>query len=119
MVEEDLDVYIEFSDQYGIRKVSSRDNLAELKTQSERAMNLAMGTIRSMAWRISTSIQEIEREIMPDEIEVEFSLKMDVEAGAVVPIIAKTTTGGQFTVKFKWEIERPKNVQLLVTEKNP
>jgi len=73
-----------------------------LKAESEKAMNVTMGVIRTMADRVSRTIETIEDKTRPDEMEIEFSLKLDLEGGTVVPMIAKTTAGGQFNIKFKW-----------------
>lgn len=37
--------------------------------------------------------------LKPDEIEIEFGVKLNAEAGAV---IAKTATEGHFTIKLSW-----------------
>lgn len=50
------------------------------------AASAALGQFRAMAER-------------PDEVEIKFGIKVDVEAGA---IIAKTGLQGQFEVKLKW-----------------
>jgi hypothetical protein len=111
---EDLQIYIEITDQYGARRTVIGDGVEKLKEQSEKAMNLAMGSIRQMADRISNSIKEVDRASRPDEVEVEFSIKLEVEGGAVVPMVAKTTAGGQFTVRFKWNIEKQEAAHVLV-----
>ena len=40
------------------------------------------------------------KSVDPTETTVEFGLKIDAEAGAIV---AKTTTGAQFTIKLTWK----------------
>ncbi len=112
--QEKIQLYIEWPEQYGIQKASIGDGIEKLKEQSEKAMNLAMGSIRLMADKISNSIKEIERENRPDEVQVEFSIKLECEGGAVVPMVAKTTAGGQFTVTFKWNIEKSEVAKVLV-----
>jgi len=38
------------------------------------------------------------------------------EGGMVVPMITKTTAGGQFNIKFKWTLEKPNRPTVLVSE---
>jgi len=79
-------------------------------------MNVTMGVIRTMADRVSRTIETIEDKTRPDEMEIEFCLKLDLEGGTVVPMIAKTTAGGQFNIKFKWTLEKPNRPTVLVSE---
>jgi hypothetical protein len=109
-----IEILIEWPEAQGIQKAAIRGQLDQVKEESQRAMNIAMGSIRVMAGRVSQAIHEIEREALPDEVEVEFSLKLDFEGGAVIPMVAKTTAGGQFTVKFKWLLEKPDQVRVLI-----
>ena len=113
----DLDLFIEWPGQEGLVTASLADGLERLKEESQKAINITMGVIHLMAERISKTIDTIEDEIRPHEMEVEFSLKLDLEAGAVVPMIAKTTSGGQFNIKFKWTLEKPNRPTVLVSEK--
>ncbi len=114
---ETTEILIEWPEQYGIRKASVGESLDQLRAESQRAMNLAMSSIRSMASRVSRAIREIEQEARPDEVEVEFSLKLDLEAGIAIPMVAKTTAGGQFTVKYKWTLKKPEEAQVVVSAK--
>lgn len=111
----DTELYIEWPEQYGIQKASIEESVEQLKEESQKAINIAMSSIRGMAYKVSRTIHEIEQEARPDEVEVEFSLKLDLEGGVVVPMIAKTTAGGQFTVKFKWMLEKPAQAKVLVS----
>lgn len=110
---EPIEIYIEWPEQYGIQKASIGENIEELKEQSQRAINLAMSSVRAMAYKVSRTIKEIENDARPDEIEVEFSIKLDCESGVVVPMIAKASAGGQFAVKFKWTIEKPEQTKVI------
>ena len=112
-----MDLFIEWPGQEGLVTASLADGLERLKEESQKAINITMGVIHLMAERISKTIDTIEDEIRPHEMEVEFSLKLDLEAGAVVPMIAKTTSGGQFNIKFKWTLEKPNRPTVLVSEK--
>jgi hypothetical protein len=114
--QENFDLFIEFPDQEGVQFASLSSGADKLKQESEKAMNITMGVIRLMADRVSKTIDSIEDEIRPDEIEIEFSLKLDVEAGSVFPMIAKSTTGGQFNIKFKWTVEKPDRPTVYVSE---
>jgi hypothetical protein len=116
MPQEGLDIFIEFPDQDGLVKASLGDGLERLKEESEKAMNITMGVIRTMADRVSKTIETIEDMTRPDEMEIEFSLKLDLEGGSVFPMIAKTTAGGQFNIRFKWNLEKPNRPTVLVSE---
>ena len=113
---DDIVVFIEWPKQEGLVHASLGDNLQKLKDESEKAMNVAMGVIQVMADKVGKAIDTIEDEIRPNEMEVEFSLKLDLEGGTVVPMIAKTTAGGQFNIKFKWTLEKPNHPTVLVSE---
>lgn len=100
--QEELDLFVEFQGQEGgVVQASLGENVQRLKEESEKAMNFTMSVIRVMADKVGKAIDTIEDEIRPDEMEVEFSLKLDLEDGTVIPMIAKTTAGGQFNIKFK------------------
>ncbi len=114
--QEELTIFIEWPDQEGLVRASLGDGLEHLKEESEKAMNLTMGVIQVMADKVAKAIDTIEDEIRPNEMEVEFSLKLDLEGGTVVPMIAKTTAGGQFNIKFKWMLEKPNRPSVLVSE---
>ena len=114
--QEELTIFIEWPDKEGLVRASLGDGLERLKEESEKAMNLTMGVIRVMADKVAKAIDTIEDEIRPNEMEVEFSLKLDLEGGTVVPMIAKTTAGGQFNIKFKWMLEKPNRPTVLVSE---
>ena len=113
---EEIDLFVEFPDQEGVVQASLGDGVERLKSESEKAMNLTMSVIRAMADRVSKTIETIEDKTRPDEMEIEFSLKLDVEGGTVIPMIAKTTAGGQFNIKFKWMLEKPNHPTVLVSE---
>jgi hypothetical protein len=60
-------------------------------------VNQAMSTIRSMAERVRGTVAQMS--VRPDSVEVEFGIKFDAEAGAV---IAKTGIEAAVTVKLAW-----------------
>jgi hypothetical protein len=114
--QDEVEVFIEFPEQEGLVKASLGDGLERLKAESEKAMNVTMGVIRVMADKVAKAIDTIEDEVRPNEMEVEFSLKLDIEGGTVIPMIAKTTAGGQFNIRFKWTLEKPNRPTVLVSE---
>ena len=116
MAEESVDLFIEWPRQDGVVTASVSENLDRLKEESEKALNITMGVIQSMADKVSKAIDAIEDEIRPNEMEIQFSIKLDLEGGTVVPMIAKTTAGGQFNIKFKWTLEKPNHPTVLVSE---
>lgn len=113
---EEFDILIEWPQTQGVVRASVSSNLDELKKESQRAMNVAVGVIRAMSRRIARAMDDLDEKTRPDEMEVEFSLKLDLEGGAVVPMVAKTTAGGQFNIKFKWTLDKPKRATVLVSE---
>ena len=96
-----------------VEKASAKEQMERVSQQSERAINLAMGTIRSMAYRIARTIEGIEEKTRPDEAEIEFGLNLDAEAGA---FLARASTGAQISVKLKWNIEQPRKAKVLLSE---
>jgi hypothetical protein len=103
-------VYIEFPETSGIGYAGLSDDLDRLGAESQKAMNVATSVIRAMAYKMAHTIEQIEEKARPDEVEIEFSLKLDLETGTgqVLPFVAKTTAGGQFNIHFKWNVEKPK-----------
>ncbi len=114
---EPVPILIEFPDQYGMQPAGLSDRLAEIRAASEQALQTALETMKGMAQHITKAIGELEREARPDEMTVEFSIKLEVEGGAVVPLVAKTTAGGQFTVTYKWTFTEPGKAKVSVTAK--
>jgi len=74
---------------------------------------MAMGTVRSMAYRVSKTINGIDAKVRPDEAEIEFGINLDMEAGAW---LAKTGAGAQLSVKLKWKIEQPKQPVIEISK---
>ena len=69
-------------------QVSLGEDFQGLKVESEKAMNIAMGVTRVIADKAEKAIDTIEDEVRPNEMEIEFSIKLNLEGGAVVPLIA-------------------------------
>ncbi len=116
--DEEFNLIIDFSNQHGVVPAGSGDSLEKLKKESERALNITMGVIRSMTDKFSKTISAIEEEVRPHEMEIGFSLKLDLESGVVVPMVVKTNAGGQFDIKFKWYTEGASKPKVLVSKKN-
>ena len=69
----------------------------DLVKKSNEAIGKAMATIRNMASELNSTIQTIENR--PNNVEMEFGIKFDIEVGAIV---AKVTTEGSMKVKLVW-----------------
>jgi hypothetical protein len=114
----DMDIFIELPEPEGIEIVSLHDRFEQMRDESQNAMSAAMSTIRAMAYKVSRTIKEIDTEARPDEVEVEFSLKLGFEGGLTVPMVAKTTAGGQFTVTFRWTVDKSNQTKVLIAAKD-
>jgi hypothetical protein len=114
-VEEPIEILIEFPDRGGLVPASLGDRIGEMQAVSEKAWNVVRGSIREMAYKVSGTVKELGQDVCPDEVEFGFSLKVDLEGGTVVPVVAQTTVGGQFSIKFTWKLERPEQVKVLVS----
>lgn len=101
------------TDDKGIKKVSRGSLLEKMQEESERALNMAMGNIRSMARRMAQTMDELEDKARPDDVEVEFGLNLDADVGA---FMAKASGGAQIKVTLKWSIEQPQRPKVILTE---
>jgi hypothetical protein len=98
IIDEDAPVLVEFTLRPGLREVSlSPDDIAE---KSAKALDSAMNAIHHMARRVSAMIDTLSDR--PAEVEVEFSLALDAEAGAM---ISKAGVEAGFNVKLTWKRE--------------
>lgn len=92
-------ILVEFTPRPGVRQVSSFDlTMEQLEELSSKALDSAMGTISQMAQRMRAL-----RDKIPDEftqVEVEFGIKLDVEAGA---LLAKAGGEAAISVTLTWE----------------
>jgi hypothetical protein len=112
--DEEIIILIEWpGDRGGVQKASRGERLKAIQEQSQKALNLAMGTIRAMAYRVAKTIDQLEDKARPHEAEVEFGITLDAEAGAM---LAKASTGAQITVKLKWSVEQPAKATVLVAD---
>jgi hypothetical protein len=112
--DENIQILIEWPEKFDIKKGPIGESLDDIKDSSEKALNLAMKSIKIMAQKVSKTIREIEEDITPDEVEVEFSIKLEIEGGVVIPFIAKTSTGGQFNIRYKWTL-KPNQIEVQVS----
>ena len=64
---------------------------------------------RNCAARVVESLKKMDRDISPDEFEVQFSIKLDSAVGAV---ITQTTVGAQLQVNMKWIKKEKKDTKV-------
>ncbi|MGW5422692.1 CU044_2847 family protein [Streptomyces sp. NPDC003943] len=96
--EQDGSIVIEFNQRSGVRQVAL--SAPETVARSAEAVSQAMTTIRSMAERVRGTVAQMA--VRPESVQVEFGIKFDAEAGAV---IAKTGVEAAVTVKLAWGAE--------------
>lgn len=118
-----VELLVEVDDRVaGLHQASIGDRLEDIRKYSEVAMNLTSGMIRTAAHHFHQAIMDIDEKVRPHEIEVEFAVKLEVqgsvETSQLTAFIVKGgaggAAGGQFSVKFKWEVERPERAKTLV-----
>lgn len=102
----EIDILVDFGDGGGglvpVARGGGRigEVTGELVEKSREAIDKAMDTIQGMAAKTIAAAKNLTD--APDAIEVEFGIKLDAEAGAMV---AKAGTEASITVKMVW---RPK-----------
>jgi signal transduction histidine kinase len=85
----------------GVQDVSiGRDSLEKVAERSEEAFENAMQTIKTVATRAITAVKEINYSDRPDEIEVDFGLKLTASGGVLISNVGVET---QINVKLKWQ----------------
>lgn len=76
---------IELIPKPGVRQLSlSALSREDMEIESAEAMDNAMKAIKTMAQRISSTMNDLETESQPYRVEVQFGLKLDTEGGAIV-----------------------------------
>lgn len=81
---------------YGAERGEVSDRIIKgARDAFEDGLNLIQTTAKAVVAKIA-AISDASR---PDEVEVEFAVKLDAETGA---FIAKTSAEAQLTVKLKW-----------------
>ncbi|MEV4799045.1 CU044_2847 family protein [Nonomuraea sp. NPDC049421] len=88
-------ILVEFGQRGGLRQVAL--SAPEAVERSAEAIEQAMGTIRGMAERVRETVAGLA--VCPDGVQVEFGIKFDAEAGAV---IAKAGVEAAVTVTLTW-----------------
>jgi hypothetical protein len=89
-------IVVEFESRPGLQQVAlSPDDIAR---KSAQAVDRAMETVRDMAGRVTTTLGALAEP--PSQVAVEFGIKLDVEAGA---LIAKAGGEASITVKLAWD----------------
>ena len=86
-----------------VRSLSPEEITKQLVEQSQRAVNGAMGTIRLMANRTIATLDTMANK--PSQVEVEFAIKLDAKAGA---LLASAGAEGSLKVKLVWNREKDK-----------
>ena len=95
-MDEQVPILVDFEGEYGV--VQAALSPADLAHRSAEALERAMGAIAAMARRVSAL-----RHSLPDDftqVEVEFGVKLDFEAGA---LISKVGGESSLTVTLTWE----------------
>ncbi len=81
----DFPIQVQWASEGGrVVQVSRSGDDPEIQARAQKALNLAMGTIRAMAYRVSRAVQSLEDQGRPDEAEIEFGVNLDAEAGALL-----------------------------------
>lgn len=90
-------VTFESDDALAVRPVMRGGHLPELLTESGTSLNNALESVKSAAQVMFDRLCSLSRP--PDELTLEFGVKLSAEAGAV---IAKAVTDAHFAVTMKW-----------------
>lgn len=101
----EVEILVDFGEEGGLVPVSRGGKIGEvtgeLVEKSKKAIDKAMDTIQGMATRTIAAAKKISDP--PDAIEVEFGIKLDAQAGALV---AQAGSEASIKVKMVW---RPKD----------
>lgn len=92
-------VLFEMSDSRGKTTAISR-HPQELATKSAQALGQAMGTIQTLANRTTETLAKLPNP--PSTCEVEFGIKVDAAAGAMV---SKSADDSNLRIRFVWASE--------------
>ena len=90
-------ILVELAPRPGVQQVALPQP-AELAQRSAQALDKAWDTIRAMAERTSTLIDDLAGN--PDEVQLEYGLKLDVEGNAM---IAKAGAEAAISVSVTWK----------------
>ncbi|MGD1859955.1 MAG: CU044_2847 family protein [Leptolyngbyaceae cyanobacterium] len=89
-------VLFEMSDSRG-KAIATARHPQELATKSAQALVQAMGNIQALANRTAETLAKVPQP--PTVCEVEFGIKMDSQAGAMV---SQSATDSNLRIKFVW-----------------
>jgi hypothetical protein len=78
-------------------KVSREGGTREASDKAPRSFNEALERVRPMADLLIERLRELAAQ--PDEVEIEFGIKLSGEVGA---LIASTSTEANFRIKLAW-----------------
>jgi hypothetical protein len=101
-IDEETPILVEFAPGPGLKQVSLSP--ADLVEKSAQALERAMSVIRQMARRVSALHDELPQEFT--QVELEFGVKLDAEAGA---LLAKASGEASINVTLTWK--RPESRQ--------
>ena len=101
---EEYPILVEFESASGMRSVA-RISTEDLAEQSKAAVDVAMATMQSMANKAVTAIKKIKVSERPDKVGLEFGIKLDAKAGA---LIASAGAEAAIKVTMSWEKEKEK-----------
>jgi Trypsin-co-occurring domain 1 len=88
-------VLVDFAPRAGLKEVSLSPQ--DLVTRSSAALDSAMSSIRQMSERVTLATKGLAQR--PDEVEVEFGLKLDAAGGA---LLVRAGVEAHLTVTLKW-----------------
>jgi Trypsin-co-occurring domain 1 len=95
-VPEQTTVLVDFAVRAGLKEVSLSPQ--DLAARSSAALDSAMASIRQMAERVASATEGLAQR--PDEVEVEFGLKLDAAGGS---LIARAGVEAHLTVTLTWK----------------
>ena len=99
----DSGLLVEFPMRPGATDVA-RLNTDELYQRSAEAVSKAMEHIKAMAQQVKDAVVALPESHQPNEVQVRFGLKLDMEAGAMI-----ARAGGEvsFDVRVTWRSDGP------------
>jgi hypothetical protein len=93
---EDITINIEVAD---TPDAGSWSETRSLTANTQDAFNKANALIRDCALNIAQTVQDIQAQAKPQEIEVQFAVKIDSTVGVM---IAQSSMGAQLQVTLRW-----------------
>jgi preprotein translocase subunit SecD len=88
-------VLVDFAPRAGLKEVSLSPR--DVAARSSAALDSAVTSIRQVSERVASATRDLAHQ--PDEVEVEFGLKLDAATGA---LIARAGTEAHLTVTLRW-----------------